>query len=57
MFLIGEKILTIQQWVANTFYVGMYGQVITVAMTVVRHLFPKPKQDLISQLNDMVDRL
>lgn len=57
MFLIGAKVLNVAQWVADTFYVGMYGQIITIAMTVVRHLFPKPKQDLISQLNEMVDKM
>jgi hypothetical protein len=57
MFLIGFGLLDIKEWVANVFYVGMYGQIISITLYVIRYLFPAPKKDPQSALFELVDKL
>jgi len=48
-FLIGFRILTIDQWIANIFFVGVFGQVASMVSAVLRYLFPD-KSNLLSEL-------
>lgn len=56
-FFYGFGLINVPEWVAQTFYVGMYVQVIGIVTIVVRSLFPKPKSDTLTELNRMVDKL
>lgn len=53
MLLIGFGQIEIQEWVTNTFFVGMYTQIITLVTIVVKNLFPT-KADPISQLSELL---
>lgn len=52
----GQKTI-LDPWIVKTFFIGMYTQIISIAMFVVKYLFPAPKQDAGSQLNDMITKL
>lgn len=56
-FLIGFGMFTVPEWVAQTFLIGMYAQIVSIVLIVVKSLFPSPKTDTISELNKMVDKL
>jgi hypothetical protein len=56
-FLIGFDRFTVSEWVAQTFIVGMYTQIVSIVLIVVKSLFPAPKTDILSELNQMVDKL
>lgn len=40
-FLIGVGKLEIEKWVANTFIIAVFGEVASMTLVIVRHLFPK----------------
>lgn len=56
-FLIGFGLFKVPEWVAQTFFIGMYAQIISVVLIVVKSLFPTPKSDSLTELNKMVDKL
>lgn len=45
--LIGLGRITIAPWVANTFIVSVFGQIVGLAVVVVRHLFPQPSSEIL----------
>jgi hypothetical protein len=57
MFFIGFGMASISEWLAKIFFVGMYGQIITITLVVVRYLFPVPKKDSQTALFELVDKL
>ncbi len=40
-FLIGLGYLEIERWIANTFIIAVFGEVASMALVIVRYLFPK----------------
>lgn len=56
-FLIGFDRFTVSEWVAQTFIIGMYTQIVSIVLIVVKSLFPVPKTDILSEINQMVDKL
>jgi len=45
--LMGVGKIAIAQWVANIFIVSVFGQIVGLAVVVVRHLFPQPSSDIL----------
>jgi hypothetical protein len=56
-FLYGFGIFEVPEWVAQAFFIGMYTQIVSIVLIVVKSLFPSPKTDGITELNKMVDKL
>lgn len=56
-YLIGSRAIAVDQWLAKTFIIGMYGQIISITVIVVKSLFPSPKSDVLTELNKMVKKL
>lgn len=40
-FLIGQEILKIEKWVANTFIIAVFTEIVSMIMVIIRYLFPK----------------
>lgn len=57
MFFIGFGKMSIPQWVASVFFVGMYTQIITLTTIVVKNLFPAPKKDNLETLNEILKKM
>jgi hypothetical protein len=55
-FLYGFGILNFPRWVSETFFVGLFGQIVGLVLIIVKGLFPTPKEDPLTQLNRMVDK-
>jgi len=55
--LYGFKLLSFPEWLAVSFFIGMYVQVISVVMVVVNGVFPKPKEDFLGRLTDIIKDL
>ncbi|GMA49292.1 hypothetical protein GCM10025857_06490 [Alicyclobacillus contaminans] len=55
--LFGFKVLSFPEWLAISFFIGMYVQVISVVMVVVNGVFPKPKEDFLGRLTDVIKDL
>lgn len=55
--LFGCKVLTFPEWLAVSFFIGMYVQVISVVMVVVNGVFPKPKENFLGRLTDVIKDL
>ena len=45
--LIGVGKIAISQWVANIFIVSVFGQIVGLAVVVVRHLFPQASSEIL----------
>ncbi len=45
--LIGFGRISIAPWVANVFLVSVFGQIVTLAVVVVRHLFPEVSSEIL----------
>jgi hypothetical protein len=45
--LMGVGKIAIAQWVANIFIVSVFGQIVALAVVVVRHLFPQPSSEIL----------
>lgn len=52
-FLIGLKVLSVSDWVANTFIIGVFAKIAGMTLLIMRYLFPRPS----SQLLDLIERL
>ncbi|MFC5471048.1 hypothetical protein ACFPPD_20370 [Cohnella suwonensis] len=51
---IGEGAMVFPKWTVQIFFLGMYGQISTMAYFVVKSLFPRPKSDSLSAIREMV---
>lgn len=53
-FLMGSKVLVLDQWVANAFIVGVFAEISALVLVVAKYLFPdtaKPFMDLLGNLH------
>lgn len=44
-FLIGAGTLKVEEWVANTFIIAVFGEVASLTLVIVRYLFPKTTEE------------
>ena len=44
-FLIGAGKLKVEEWVANTFIIAVFGEVASMTLVIVRYLFPKTGEE------------
>lgn len=44
-FLIGAGTLKVEEWVANTFIIAVFGEVASLTLVIVRYLFPKTGEE------------
>jgi hypothetical protein len=44
-FLIGAGTLQVEEWVANTFIIAVFGEVASLILVIVRYLFPKTGEE------------
>lgn len=56
-FCLGFGVIHLNQWIADVFFVGVFSQVAAMAIQIVKSLFPTPKKDPLSQINDIVSKL
>lgn len=57
MACIGFGWMHFNKWVANIFFTTVFGQVSAMAYWIIKSLFPAPKTDPLSQINDIVSKL
>jgi cation transport ATPase len=50
----GLKKITFPQWLATSFFVAMFVQVVSIVIVIINGLFPKPKEDFLSKLTDII---
>lgn len=53
-FLIGFRLMEFDKLVVNLFFVGMYTQLVTITLIVVKNLFPNTKKGNITEVNDII---
>ena len=52
-FLIGLGILEVTEWVAQTFIISVFGEIVGMTMLVLRYLFPKIGSDVLELLKNL----
>jgi len=52
-FMIGFGVITVTQWVANTFIVGIFGEIAAITLIVVRYLFPQIGKEVLDMLKKL----
>ncbi|REJ06929.1 hypothetical protein [Halobacillus trueperi] len=52
--LVACGVFTLEEWVVNVFFTGMYAQIISITVIVVRNLFPNSKENNIIELNQVI---
>ena len=52
-FLIGFGWLVVEQWVATSFIVAVYGEVAAMTLIVVKYLFPDVRPDVLNLIEDL----
>ena len=52
-FFIGFRQIVVEEWVANTFIIGVFAEVSSLALIVVKYLFPDTSKTVV----DLLDRL
>ena len=47
-FLIGFNVLIISQWLANTFILAVFAEIVSMSYIVLKYLFPRSSNELVS---------
>jgi hypothetical protein len=50
---VGLGMLVVPQWVASTFFVGVFGEILGLTVIVVRYLFPKVGDELLQMIQKL----
>jgi hypothetical protein len=52
-FLIGFGLLRVEQWVANTFIMAVFGEIAGMTFFIIKYLFPKVSADVLSTVEKL----
>jgi len=52
-FLIGANKITVTQWVANTFIISVFTEIVSMTLLVLRYLFPKVGSDVMKLIENL----
>jgi hypothetical protein len=52
-FLIGFKLLQVEQWIANTFIMAVFAEIAGMTFFVIKYLFPKVSSDVLATLEKL----